>query len=629
MRVFWVLALGILIPLPALADGTIGLRITDEGLDWIADEALAQVPQHVDLDDIEIPLMDCWPRDSALELWQGQVDIEHLDLSFPFDDDQVGIVFDAGAHITGTALLDAIACLPLSISCDLDVTVNRAIANAAIALGTGEDGKLIAQLGAVDIAIDPNDLDIEFSNCTDDIDDRLDQLYDQAEEALLRIAHDQIQRMIDDNVRPKVDALLGTTLAFPVESAGVEATIGPSGILRGNRALLLTASVGIEPTTISDCITPDGEVVLPPDSELAFTEWDPSPFALGLTDRVLNEAVAAAWQAGQLCFEPKDLSAFDGLFDGLPAGVDMQLQFGLGAPPLVDIEPDGVHMTLAGVSAILEMQTPDGPASAVFRGGATARAILELDPATNGLHLRTTDLAIADMQLTDGALPDGVDLQAVIENLVFPMIQDFVGNVRIADSVVPVSDYWVIVDAIDYYDGSAAMAFELFKNPDNDTGRPDTIIEEGPAEPVLPGAPASIRVSGVDDLVPARLLRYQILLAGEDEWTDATFSGSYQVRQYAEGEWVYRVRAVDLAGNVDEDPAKITLVVEAEPDLDHPDALPPPPDDDGGDPDATATETDGDGGCSCRQAPGIPASPWPGVAIALVLAAAILSRRLS
>ena len=628
MRAWCVLFAGILFPLPVLADGAVGLRITDEGLDWIADQALSQVPDHMDLDDIEVTLMECWPRDSSLDLWQGRVEIEHLNLGFPFSDDEVGIAFDAGARVTGTVILDAIACLPLSVSCDMQVDVDRALANASIGVAPGQGGRLTTQLGAIDLVIEPGDIDIEFSNCTGEIDDRLDELYDQAEPILLNIVREQLQSWIDDNVRPRVDALLGQALSFPVESAGVEATITASGIDRANRALQLSASVGIRALAISDCITPDGETELAADTGLQFTQWEPSPFAIGITERVLDEALLAAWQAGNMCFPAKDLSALDGLIEGIPPGVDMQLTFALGAPPNVDIQPDGVHLTLAGISAILDASTDEGTTRAEFHGGATARAVLDLDPATNGLHLRTTDLTIEEMDMTEGELPDGVDLRAVIENLVFPTIYDYVGNVRIIDSVVPASGFWMIVNAIDYYDGAAALAFELFIEPEDDTGRPHTIVRVGPDEVVRPGTAVAVRVGGEDDLIPERLLRYQMLRPGEDEWTELSFSPTFTLRQYGEAEWVYRIRAVDLAGNVDDDPAKLTLVVEGAPDLDHPDTLPRPDDEEADDPEATASQADAAGGCSCRQAPQpTPASSWPGITLALAVAVVSLTRR--
>jgi hypothetical protein len=627
MRPWLLLALGILFPLSAGADGSIGLRITDEGLDWIADQALERVPREIDLDDLEMPLMDCWPRDSALELWEGHVDIEHLGLDFPFSEDEVGIVLDAGAHVTGTVLVDALACLPLSVSCDVDVDVTRALASAALGIAQGDEGRLVASLGDVTLAIAPEDVDLELSNCTGEIDDSLDVLYDQAEPMLLRMIQEQLQSWVDENVRPRIDELLGQTLAFPVESAGIEATVVASGIERDNRALQVSAHVGLRALEVSTCITPSGEVELDADAGLTFTEWDPSPFALGISERVLDEALYASWQAGSMCFPPKDLSGFAGFVEGIPEGVELQISFAFGQPPNVDIEPDGVHLALDGLSAVLDIVTPDGPTRVVFQGGATALALLELDPSTNGLRLRARDLAIAEIELIEGVLPEGVDVQAIIDGLVFPFMLDFVGNVRVADAVVPASDFWVIVNAVDYYDGAAAMAFELFITPTDDVGRPDTIVVEAPEEPVTPGTSVSVLVGGRDDRVPERLLRYSILRPEDPEWAEPTFSPTFTIRQYAQGEFVYRIRAIDLAGNVDEDPAKITLVFESLPDLSHPDALPPPgdePSEDG----PPATQTAGAGGCSCGLAPvAPPASPMPGVALALLIAAVSLTRR--
>lgn len=573
--------------------------------------------------------MDCWPRDSAIELWQGHVDIEHLDLGFPYSDGEVGIVLDAGAHVSGTVIVDALACLPLSISCDVDVDVTRALASASLGVASSEDGRLVASLGAITLGIAPEDVDIEFSNCTGDIDDNLDELYDTAEPILLDMIQEQLQSWVDENARPRIDELLGQTLSFPVESAGIEATVAASGIDRDNRALQVAAHVGFRALEVSDCITPDGEVELDPDTGLTFTEWDPSPFALGISERVLDEAIQAAWQAGQMCFPAKDLSAFAGFVEGIPAGYDIQISFAFGRPPNVDIEPDGVHLDLGGMSAILDMVGPDGPSRAVFQGGASARAILDLEPSTNGLKLHMTDLEVVEMELTEGELPEGVEMQPIIDGLVFPFMLDFVGNLRVADGVVPISDYWVIINAVDYYDGAAAMSFELFITPTDDVGRPDTDVVEAPEGPVAPGTAAEVLLGGRDDRVPERLLRYSMFAPDSDDWTEPTFSPTFRIRQYVEGEYVYRFRAVDLAGNVDEDPAKVTFVVEDAPDLSHPDALPPPGDEPyDEEPGAGTKTTAGDGGCSCGQAPAAPpASPMPGIAIAVLLAAVSLTRR--
>src|SRR6185503_20969613 len=98
---------------------------------------------------------------------------------------------------------------------------------------------------------------------------------------------------------------------------------------------------------------------------------------------------------GQMCFAPSDLSLFDGLVEGLPAGVEVQVGFVFGAPPDVDVQPDGLRVRMDRITAYVDATTEDGTTMrGVLAGSIRGFAVLELDPAENGLHLTITDLAI-------------------------------------------------------------------------------------------------------------------------------------------------------------------------------------------------------------------------------------------
>ncbi|MBI2897449.1 MAG: hypothetical protein HYY06_28075 [Deltaproteobacteria bacterium] len=593
MRPWPILAVLLSLPAVARADGSAALRVTDQGLAWLADEVVSQVPPETEIDDVEYGLADCWPSDSRFELSQGQLALDDVDLSFPLGQAELGMELQADVRASGTALLDAIGCLPLSVSCDV----------AIVADAVRMSGSLVARpgalaLGGVEIEVDPASLELELTSCTGDIEEVLESVYEQLEPAILDLLRSRLETWIDQEVRPRIDQALAATLAIPIDMANVDATVRMGTAMVGADAVELVAWVGLAPRELSACV-PQTAPELEADGGVELTDWDPSPFALGVSERVLDEGMLATWQSGLMCFEPHDLSAFDGLIEGLPEGVDFQVAFTLEQPPDVELTPDGVDVTVDGVSAAVHYQSAGGAGDAVIEGSAAARASLEIDPATNGIRFRITDPVVGEMDLASGELPPGADLGPFIDEIVFPMLLDFVGDLRVLDAVIPVSDYWVIGNAIDYHEGSASLAFELFAEPETDEIGPDTFVREAPRAFVAPGEGVRIVVGGSDDLVPERLLRYQIREEDGGDYSEPTFSPTFTIRKYDTGAFAYEVRAIDLAGNVDPDPAKITIEVEeVSASGDHRPALPPPEDE--SEADARPAGPDPvEGGCFC------------------------------
>ena len=96
-----------------------------------------------------------------------------------------------------------------------------------------------------------------------------------------------------------------------------------------------------------------------------------------------------------------------------------------------------------------------------------------------------------------------------------------------------------------------------------------------------------------------------------------------QAQKYLPGKDVrIDVTDVDLAGNVDADPLKVTITIEEEHDRDHPDARPPREREDPAP--VRPVDESGGGGCSCR----VGQADEPAAAAFLLLTAAVsLTRR--
>jgi MYXO-CTERM domain-containing protein len=621
-------ALGLLflIPAAARADGTVALRITDDGLHWIAQAAMAKVPHEVDIADTSSPLLDCWDEPSTFEITDGHLTVDDIDMSLPIDHGELGVNIETSVHGTGTIFLNAIGCLPLSATCDVTIEANHVAMSSNLELGHGDDGQFVAGLGDVTFDLQPDDVDFSFANCTGGIEDRLDTLYDQAERGILSMMQTQLQTFVDASIRPQIDQVLSGSLALPLDSADLDATVAIQDAAIRSDAVEISAQVGLTPRTVSACI-PAAEA---PDSsgrdEIQFTRWDPNPFAISVTEHMANEGMTAAWLSGKLCFPPKDLSGLGGVVPGIPEGVDLTLAFAIGAPPQIAFDPDGLRVSFDQVEASVHYTSPEGEGDAVLAGAASARALLEFDPATNGIHLSTFDLATEDLAPVSGELPAGTNLTSIIDDLVFPTLLQLVGDVRIMDAVLPLQGYWVIVDAVDYFDGAAAIAFELFATPADDTVGPDTEVVDAPTDVVPKAREVTIHVSGSDDQVPVRLLRYQLRDEEGGTYSEPSFSPVFRVRKYRAGSFSYELRAIDLSGNVDPEPARFTLQVSEDVEQsDHPDAL-PPPDHHDTPADAYPSYTQDKGGCTCRAGGGTPSRSVEGL-FGAVLALVMVGRR--
>ena len=96
--------------------------------------------------------------------------------------------------------------------------------------------------------------------------------------------------------------------------------------------------------------------------------------------------------------------------------------------------------------------------------------------------------------------------------------------------------------------------------PDNDITAPDTTVISGPNGPTNNTAP-TFTFSGSDDVTITANLNYQYRL-DSGGWSAASISTTANLTSLSEGAHLFKVRAVDEAGNVDGSPAQRSFTVD-------------------------------------------------------------------
>ncbi len=563
----------LLLPATALAQG-FGVRVTPDGMDAITEVAKTRVPNEVVVPSMDRDLYDC-PGSSTIsaQLPDTPVFIGWNDIRLSTDDGRiiVGVNLDVGVSAM-VDLQNPYACFG-SAHCDLSANLQNLDATVELAAATGPEGGIEFHGASVDLALAPEDLDLQSDGCA--IGEVATWLFNAFEGWALDFLVPRVESMMSDKISEALTDIFAETVGLTVEQGNFEI----DGWLDGldlSRAYGVTAEGDAAITwTGTPLFSAEAPATELPEGE-ALPNTTQGMFQLAASDRLVTSALYEAWRGGmisQLLADNRQTISLAGVGAvqqiGLPEGTEIDVGLDIEEPLSATfgrVAPDVADLTLRGLHVVIDVRRPEGETSRIdihVDGGLAAR--IATAPNMGALVLDIEDLRIDQIRVEgeESELTiDGARLRGFVEGTVMPMISERLSGLPIAPALHEIEGTFLNVREISSDGGWQRVGVDLFVPDPTDHTAPDTSLEEPAA--LLGAGTAAFTVAGIDDRTPEGLLRYRAWLDHE-LLTEAPTSLRVVRFDAADGDHVLEVAAVDLNGNADPAPVIHAFTVDGVP----------------------------------------------------------------
>lgn len=534
------------------------LRVEPEGLSALEAAARAIVPEVVELDDLETEVLGC---DVRLEDGEVELDIRDASLRARHGGLYAELVLGVGGSGEVDGCFDAVSCHVSACAKSVEATLEVEI---------DASGPWVEVTHAeAELSLDSDQLDIEVDQCS--AGDFLSAVRGVVGDWIVGAATPVAERLLSGRVADVVGDFGAGAIPQRVELGEMELELALSHFdLDPNRGVSAAGAAAVSAIGAPPREPSAGAAAGDPLPDA----FGPGAFQIAVSDRTINQALREAQDAGlfeiDLAEIAPDLDASAAGFAdqlGLPAGADIGLEIELGQAPEAAFarEGAGVWIDMGELEARVTVDEPGVTerevrvavgASARVTAETTERGAFVLEPAEldlRGLAVHSGDSAIA---------ADPARLEAFLSDAARPMLADALAELPIAPAVEPAEGVYVWLRAIEADSGWLRAAFDLAVADPDDNTLPSTELVDPPA--VIGAGTTEIEATGRDSRTPTPLLRYRAWLDGEPLNSEPEFGGVIPVSAPA-GEYTLEVAAVDLAGNIDTEPAFHRLSVDTEP----------------------------------------------------------------
>jgi MYXO-CTERM domain-containing protein len=551
-------------------------HISQSGLDFIAEQIPSLVPKDLYPEDITKPFscMTAIQRDTHLAL-----EVHDFSITIP-EPGRLRLYLNVSADGTGELFVDdPFACFG-EMTCQNQIMVHDARATFDFDIML-EDGQPSAVFRSVDLQLSEDDIDLNFSGCA--ADDIANWMIDFAKEYVTGFLLDKAEEMAKEKLGPKVAEMLGGVGVFEGRVGSTDVAAALTDLFVRDAGVELGATVDLtsmyEP---AECVREydtgdpsDHEGDAPSLTDIA------SHVGLALNFGLVNDALYHVWRRGLTCLTGNHLEALGvhldtdhilALLPGFPAGSSLDLEMKLTRPPRMqatggndDVDSLDLVAVIEGIEVKLIGHLPDGSDKTIDIGmDVRATMALGVDPGTNAMVATPVGVEITRMAMDQAyAAEVGVDsvrlMQVVHDHMLPKMLAKF-DKMPVTGPVFAAGEFAVILRGVGNNEAFLSLNADLFRIPANDIGAPETSIIEYPFGPVSPTT-STIRVSGVDGMIPTELLQYTVTINGEAK--KATYVRSFNVGAPGEsGVYEVQVSALDLSGNSDPTPASVQVTVD-------------------------------------------------------------------
>ena len=564
---------------------TSAVHLGKGGLALIGRMALAKVPPHIDIPDVQKALGVCG---MVATVTSASVDVVPHSLDFNPQDGALGIAgsldLSGSAHVVVT---NGYGCVSTA-ACDVAFSATDLAASADVSLEIA-NGLPTTSLGAVGLSVPDGQLHIVLSNCA--LSNLSGGLVDSLAGKLLELSQGVLGTRLRAAVSPTLDAQLATMLTRSGAFSGYGFAGQLTTLTMTENGIDAYASVGVDyEGPVAACLPPGASVPSMPATsmgKLTLPQHGDDAIVVGITSDLVTSAVGAAWQSGLLCVDDAQVAAlgFDSasmvkLVPGLPEGLAMSLSMGMDTPPTFSFTSDGtITMRVKGAELLVALTTPGAaPAGIAIGTDFSVTVTPSVDTRSGAIYADLGAMTMERFEVHAGASATSYELDperlaVLMHDVVGPLAVQKLKGMPLSPTAFGAGGVYTWLTGIDTHDGGLYVSLDGFSPPSTpDHGAPITLLQKGPPALVRAGL-LMVQVGGGDDVTPPELMRYEWQV-DDGPIGQPAFGRVIHTPVTAAGNHVFRVRAVDLAGNFDPQWQQVAFELDPTPPVLHIDAQP-------------------------------------------------------
>lgn len=553
---------------PGLVSNALAARVDQSAIDVLTPPMQALIPSSFALPDLTETLMECGGlfEPTIINTKQGIVELDVHELSVALEPDTLVVTLRGG--IAASAALDLQLCALPDTACDGTVAVDRVTLVTRVRPSVSScvpryDFEL------VEVQVDPAAVRATLEGCGY-YDDVLAAVHDTVRDMLLDYAVQEIETLLQDLLVQHLPSLTTAIFAQRATVARLDLAVEPESIVIDEGAITLGfRGTGTPAEGVADCIPADAKLGVPPPSAAPIVLPD-AMVAVGVSAPFAQRVVEAAWLAGWLCFDTRELDLdLEQWLEPILPGSSLGARLLAAQPPRLELAPapgTDARLSVPLVRGDVELGLPNGEsytASAV--ANMALDAALRVDPGARSVVLSPRDAALDDLAITLGATTLGFSEESVsafIANAVMPAFSEQLADLPIVTGIFAAAPVAVALDAVDIRRSMIAARLTLVAVDLDDRVAPETIVTDAPRCPC--GPEVTLVAASTDDTTPDGMIRHQVIVDGV---TEETIRAGHELRLagLSSGTRLIELRAMDLAGNVDSTPVQLRLDVDAVP----------------------------------------------------------------
>ena len=566
---------GALMAVPATPGYGIDGAISPGGLRLIGGRLPSLVPRFMDIPSFDFELAQCVGGD-AITWTQNQIQIElwfdKLDVTLPPEGGRLRLSVEGGVRLIGQATVDnPYSCAGQEV-CTAEFDASQMAGTADLVPHVREDR---IDLEVVDFALAP----VVPVTLAVDSQCRLEtlaaELFASGRDYLESYLVEFAEKIVTADVVPSIAEILGGFLFLDgqVDFARITARVDTIDLSPQGVALRGQVDFYDEFYPPDACVGDGGVEPLPgagPADLSTFAEHD---VVLAFDVAVFDDLVYHMWRKGLMCLTdahlidlgfPLEVAPLASVVPGFPPGTQYGLRLGLRTPPRLRPHEGSL------ASLVLEVRNSELAVVGTLPDGTNQELLLSLsadvslairfDALTGMITARADGVDILDLEVESDLALDGERLALVMETAIIPEILTAAGELPLFSPVMSLGEVYIVPRSLRTSSEHLLLAADLYV-PDLREREPPRTITYPPEGPMVRPALAYVRLSGEDNATPEELLRYDIEVDGVP--TLPTFGGQVGVGTFGEsGTYHVKVRAVDLADNVDPDWTEHTIRVD-------------------------------------------------------------------
>ncbi|MEM6731106.1 MAG: hypothetical protein AAF658_06095, partial [Myxococcota bacterium] len=546
--------------------GAFHARVSETQVGALLRDAVQQLPTELEVPPSPVEVFGCpgFLDDTVVTPRNARVGLEVQETS---------VALEAG-------IIDLRIVLNLDVDADLDLEL-CALPDASCA--TAIDGEAIEITSRLEFEVDacspavavesivvgvtPDNTDVNVQSCGL-YDEVINAVYGWFEKPLLEMIQTRVGDAVAELAPSFAEEAFAAVASSGVEAMGLSIQVSPESVRVTDDAVFFQLGAAIEALNPPESCAPVGEAEpLPPaDAPVPFADGG---VALTVTKHFADYLLDVAWRQGWLCIDTRDLGLeIDDALGELASGVEISAVVQTPQRPSLQWSEHGaggiLGVDLPELEVQLSFEVPnESPSVITVASKAFVEATLEMDPVDSAILMRPTAVHADRLDLDTRSGPielDPVGLQNTVDELLMPMFEDEMEPMTLTGGVFAASGFVASLVGMETSSTGVSIGLNLYAAVGGDETPPETRLESPP--PAITSANTTVTMASVDESPPERQLRHRVTIDGVRE-EELRTGRHLAFTSLARGKHEIKIAAVDVSGNEDPTPVRVTLDVDA------------------------------------------------------------------